>query len=185
MPRTGTWSLHAAHSVLGYNSVHSQYNKLALIGDWSFLNKHDAFFNMFEWTFPAIYKMFPDATYIYTRRDVESWLISIEERLRIIQEEKEINNRYTMNVVHSSVLHTSNYDLDIFKLTYTAHEKAVLGFFHKKPNFLIMNICRGDGWGKLAGFYGCNIPDSIFPHRNVSGNAHPSTEKYDVVRSNS
>lgn len=48
------------------------------------------------------------------------------------------------------------------------HEEGILEYFKDRPeDLLVINICKGEGWEKLAPFLGeKKIPSILFPHAN-------------------
>lgn len=57
----------------------------------------------------------------------------------------------------------------IYLKRYNDHNKEVLKYFDSRPHdLLVMDITKGDGWEKLCGFLGHDIPKRPFPKANTA-----------------
>lgn len=187
LSRTGTTSLTLALRTLGYNVRHDLNGG----GDVDFLL--DVFKGKFQWKqfdrsagaldipISIYYREFdaqyPGSKFILTIRDKESWLESCEHLIAHLTKHIRTDwpNRKDWHMVHMdgpSLVRLMTYgraffDREQFSRTYDKHYQEVTEYFKDKPNqFLIMNICNGEGWEKLCPFMGKPIPKASFPHVN-------------------
>ena len=148
MVRTGTSSLCKAFQQMGFKSNHYIGTcDLEIIGEYDFVD--DA---PIPFMFKIIDAYFPHSKFIYTIRDMESWLVSIEKhfgskgnkcvRRSVKDRRKEIYGAY-------------KFDRDIFIDAYKKHDKNVKEYFKNRQNDLLtVDICNGEGWDKLISFIG-------------------------------
>ncbi len=63
-----------------------------------------------------------------------------------------------------------DFDENDFRTSYLQYVSEVTDYFQDKPGrLLVIDICDGEGWDKLAGFLDCPVPDGAFPHQNKIG----------------
>lgn len=110
----------------------------------------------------ALDKAYPDARFILTVRDIESWLKSCEAHWKKrwkLTKIKRINRKR----VYGSV----GFDAERFRKVYIAHEARVRKHFADRPGkLLVLNVCAGEGYEKLCPFLGLPVVDKPFPHMN-------------------
>lgn len=170
--KTGTTSLHAALTALGYRTS-------AVVGrDWTAerlaaegaalcirtMKEFDAAEDM-PWPifFRELDEAFPASKFILTVRDAERWFSSIERHFGANSDELQAFV-YGRNAA-APVGNRARY-LDV----YAQHERAVRAHFADRPNdLLVMDLERGDGWPELCGFLGAPVPAGPFPVKNRSG----------------
>ena len=159
--KTATTSLHFALTSLGYKSVHWQGDGFSeitgkLIDDGRPL-PHEAYTDVASVTekFRQLDRQYPDAAFILTTRDLDSWIAS---RSRHVQ-----RNRLENAAGHS---HTwTMEDPAAWKLERARHHEAVLDYFRDRPGkLLVLDIVGGDGWEPLCDFLGCPVPEEAFPN---------------------
>ncbi|HVM33928.1 MAG TPA: sulfotransferase [Actinomycetota bacterium] len=153
--RTGSTSLMAALRVFGYRTSHwkdraeiradleSQRFRLSL------MERVDAVSDLpIPTWYRQLAKAFPEAKFILTVRDTESWLRSVERHMAnrmFEQEEKEFYGR-------------SNFDREHFSDRFERHNGEVLQYFAGSSDLLVMDIVGGDGWEVLCPFLGVSVP---------------------------
>lgn len=170
--KTGTSSLNEALKKLGIKSIHYPkpskysefYTKLIDREEYnvSTLKGYQGFTDIpFAYSFKGFYNSYPDAKFILTIREIESWIKSCKRHMRhkAAETAKEIRiKNYGLN----------KFDKEKMREAYNSHYNNVIKFFKDKPGqLLVMNICAGEGWDKLKEFL--NIDKDIkisFPHEN-------------------
>ncbi|WPJ97739.1 sulfotransferase [Coraliomargarita algicola] len=84
LPKTGTTSVDAALTMLGYRCRHNPFNfrALAMRGCYRFepVDDWDALSNFGEHFYPQLDKEYPNSRFILTTREKESWLTSVERQ---------------------------------------------------------------------------------------------------------
>jgi len=178
--KTGTSSLGKALQILGYKVCGSlkegmDYEDSAIgFTEYLFqkgkqlLEKYDAFqdtpwFLLYE----ELYRAYPNAYFILTVRNPESWLNSVQSHFGI--------NEYP----YHERIYTS---LDPFKsrelylARFTDHNQAIREFFKGNDNFLEFSI-ESDGWEQLAGHLGLKIPITKFPYANKASDRNSFISK--------
>lgn len=165
LPKTGTSSTAEALKLLGYRDAQGiatfdrGYTDLDYIEAMNAENDPPNVSRRgFPWSaFPAyLLDRYPDAKFILTIRDPESWWRSM----------------FTAWGRDSIAIHDWFFECDkiekqqyIFK--FCDHNRNCLNFFADKPSkLLVMNVTAGDGWERLAPFLGVADPGVSFPYRN-------------------
>ena len=111
--------------------------------DWEYLSNK----------FKIVYKHFPDAKYIFNTRNVDDWVVSLKRH----------HSMLSQATIEKSGWHFV--DEEERKEYHSSHTKEVLDFFKdKQDQFLVLDICAGDGYEKLCPFLELDIPDEPFPH---------------------
>ena len=157
--RTGTSSLCKAFQKMGFKSKHYMMSfNMSRIRGYDFVN--DA---PIPSHFEVLDEKFKGAKFIYTVRELDAWLISMEKHLA---RKKRITGRKKAARIRIYGSHT--FDRKIFTEAYKKHDKKVKEYFRERPqDLLIMNICNGDGWEKLIPFVGeDNIVNKNFDYRS-------------------
>jgi hypothetical protein len=182
--KTGTTSLHYAFLMLGLRSLHWAPSDLDSTGEMMIVSKtirqemnqslkknkpmlgrwsnYDAYSDIYPIIkkFHILDKQYPNSKFIYTDRDEDAW---IKSRVKHINQNLAAKER-------------GDYDSPFVKIDEPKwrkekrdHYRAVTEYFADRPqDLLIMNICAGDGFERLAPFLGLPIPAEAFPHKNVS-----------------
>ena len=170
LTKTGTSSLHAALTELGFRSIHygrgtAHRTVMEAHRDGERLLRYlgeewDAFADIgsLSQRFDLADLQYPGSRFILTVRDVDEW---IDSRRRHIQRNPDTRmaQRY------------SNADFDdnrrSWRAEWYAHLDRVMTWFTGREDLLVLDICGGDGWNRLAPFVGCSIPHTPFPTENV------------------
>ena len=105
---------------------------------------------------------FPNSKFVYTYREKEDWLISIEKYLA--------RNR-NPNITHWQKQHRIilygqvDFNRDLFSAHYDIHDKGIRKHFEgREKDLLILDICGGDTVESLLSFIGIsnkNIPNTF------------------------
>jgi len=107
--------------------------------------------------------MYPDARFILTVREIESWLASCKlhwSRKTLKLTKAKLDNR-------ERVYGITHFDADIFRKVYIAHERRVRDYFKGRVGkLLVLDVCGGEGYKELCPFLGRPIIKEKFPHKN-------------------
>lgn len=171
--RTGTKSLTEALRILGYNCLHWAPDRTTVAEVITgakvsrIVRQRDA---VIDTILPLLHYReyalrFPEAKFILTVRDTESWLQSIKRHM--IQMRTRDEGNFSANLYGSLVLkgwNTGEMGDQQLVDAFLSHNQSVRDFFLKKPNCLLeMDIVAGDGWEKLCPFLGKPDPNRMFP----------------------
>lgn len=168
LPKTGTTSCTRALALLGYRVRHHDPNVIGLLNHRFRGVQFHVLLNCME--FPLLDELMPGGRFIYTERDVEPWLQSIDYhmncRLRSCATIAP-GYAYWRAKVFGSINPTMNQFLDARR----RQDDLVERYFKDQPERLLrIRVCHGEGWHKLCPFLGQPIPAAIpFPWENLSG----------------
>lgn len=180
LSKTGTTSLTRALQILGYRTNHFPYSVLRFESgqlnlDLGRIQQWDAVTDSpVALFFQRLDQHFPNAKFILTQRDVESWLDSCQynhvwpgdyvrhKGIRFLPHIRKIL------CLHRNVFGAEQFGRDAYHEAYERHQEVVMSHFqHRRNDFLAMNICAGDSWEPLCEFLGVPVPDVPFPCENV------------------
>lgn len=181
LSRTGTRSLTSAMQILGYDVVHypideDTYNELANGQyDLSLLKTHDGITDITVAPYyPQLDRIYPGSKFILTVRDKDSWLQSCQNHWFNRPAFKESDDPAVQvhmrvrQLLRAAVYGVYTYVPERFSWVYDQHVKNVQEYFADRPDdLLVLNICNGDGFEKLAEFLGRPIPTEPFPHKGA------------------
>ena len=169
--KTGTTSLKLAMEYLGYRTSGSNKALLREVrkGNVEPAIRHSRDFDSFsDWPWPLIYRELHEeygdrAFYILTRRSsFEKWFASIETHAR--------SSRLFSGQGLAYGYYRPFGREAAYAEIYNRHNDEVRAYFTSGPGaaapFLEMCLDEGDGWDKLCGFLGHDVPDQPFPHKN-------------------
>lgn len=166
MFKTGTKSLGAALSILGYNGIYRPWFVLkdsrGRTDNW---NREPEAWPKY---FPQIraraegYNAFSDAPWIFLYRQLDNWFPGSKFILTIRKDSKTLA-KSDLNQWRNK---PDKPTLQQFIDRYIEHNKRVVEYFKNKDNFIVMCFERGDGWKKLCRFLGKPVPKRPFPHVN-------------------
>ena len=156
--KTGTRTISKALEILGYNSNHGGRDvNIALVNkkiDFKKLNKYDAIFDGFCCLkYRTLDSHYDDLKFIYTTRNLESWLASCQHRYR----------GHIETITRKAVFGEFAFDKKIWTDSYLRHEKQVRDYFKGRNDILEINIEEKNKWEKLCEFLNCDIPEVEFP----------------------
>jgi Sulfotransferase domain len=159
LSRTGNKSLGDALRVLGYKPV--KYPKS--IEELGSIYDAAVDITVIAWI-DELEARFPDAKWIFTQRDIDSWLKSCDRWFgRSLADCSEHKKSYLMHF-RRAVYGQETFDPQIWRNVYQQHEQRMLERFKNRPEqFMVMNICGGDSWDKLCNFIGKPAPNASFP----------------------
>lgn len=170
--KTGTKSLAAALQGFGYRvtgpngfRVHDIARRYQTICR-RYSRNYDAFQdNPWPLTFREMSQMWPDAKFILTVRDPNSWIASVKSHFGT----QSTPMRELIYGVGSPVGNES-----IYLARLQQHESEVRNFFTSQPErLLIMRITEGEGYEKLCPFLGQETPSEPFPWQNRKSSRKP------------
>lgn len=159
LSRTGNKSLGDALRIIGYNPI--KYPKS--INDLGTVYDAAVDITVVAWLDELNVK-FPEARWILTTRDLESWLKSCDRwfsrSLDQYSQHKQAYLRYYRTLVYG----TETFDPEVWQAVYRQHlERIMTKFQGRESQLLIINICKGDSWDELCSFLDKLIPDAAFP----------------------
>jgi hypothetical protein len=168
--KTGTSSLHAAVSHLGFSSVHhggdlGERMELARREGRPLLScaapDIDAFFDIeaIRCGYAELDRDHPGSKFILSVRDLDAWLAS---RVRHVERNQRLR---AAGLAHGDFLEI---DVDAWTAERAAHHEAVSAHFAGRPDdLLVIDVCGGQGWERLAPFLGWGrLPERAFPWEN-------------------
>lgn len=174
--KTGTTSLGEALNRLGIKTIHYPFKKPIydeLRGgnfELSILRSYQGIVDTPVAPYYAhLDRTYPGSKFILTVREPESWLRSIAAHWPVMRQwcEREPQFGRFTDFISAVVYGCIEYDRDRFLYAYQTHERNVREYFRNRPDdFLIMDVCSGDGWDQLCPFLGLDVPEFSFPHSN-------------------
>jgi hypothetical protein len=113
---------------------------------------------------PVLYKeldqRFPGSKFVLTRRPAEAWIRSMVKDFATTETPM---RRW----IYGEDAGCPEGNEDVYIARYERHNKEVLEYFKDRPDdLLVFDLPKGDGWDKLCGFLGHDIPNEPFPHAN-------------------
>ena len=150
---------HLGYRVTGPNGVRDpDIEKNAMSMAYDLVDEFDAFQDN-PW--PILYKeldaKFPGSKFILTLRSPESW---IKSQVEYFGEEETPMRKWIYGVG------CPRGNEDIYVERYKRHYAEVQKYFENRPHdLLLLDLAKGDGWKKLCGFLGEEIPVTSFPTR--------------------
>lgn len=174
LSKTGTTSLNDALDILGYRSFHLPPIAHAapdgtIRSDWPWwVYKYNALTDLTVAVLHReLYAEFPNAKFIYTRRDMESWLNSCRRHFTKDLSDMRVEQKQTyLNDLCDAFYGSHLYDREMYRATYERHDAEVMSLYGDKPNFMLYDLTDGAGWGPLCTFLDKPVPDAPFPSAN-------------------
>ena len=175
LSRTGTTTLNDALKILGYKSYHLPpitavepgTDKIRLDWPW-WMSRFDAATDMtVSVVFRELDETFPNARFIYTPRDKETWLRSCRHHFTeaLYRRKQDLGHQHIIDVTRA-FYGSPVFDEASYGAAYDRHEAAVLSHFERRPNFLSWNLIKNPSWEPLCRFLGRPVPDEPFPFSN-------------------
>jgi hypothetical protein len=180
LSKTGTRSLHAALTLLGFRSIHWDTARLNDILEDSnpcpHFRRYDDIDAVTDVPAALFYRellnAYPKAKAILTIRDVESWWKSIHFHFTVrfpLPPTMDLRQPWNMPkfraVVRTLAYGSAMPKEYIFKKRFLEHNARARREIPAK-RLLVLNIVAGEGWDKLCPFLGVPIPTVPFPHMN-------------------
>lgn len=174
LPKTATSSLAVALTNNGVNTIHfgdpeceEVRNKMYKgVYRSNVLDKYDGITNAFEMVFPQVAKEYPNSKFIYTIRDKEAWMWSVE-----VHWERMMNNPLaTPMEVHHHLITFGTYlfNEDRFSFVYDYHYGMIKNYFiNGTRDLLIIDITKDNNYvEKICTFLGIPVVNSTLVHIN-------------------
>lgn len=161
LSRTGTVSLTTALKRLGYKAKH--YPHLFQVIELA--RKLDALTDTPVIVYmEALDRLFPDARFVLTVRDSDTWITSLRRHYT----KKPVERIMAWKLWNRRAVYGMNgFDEDHFRSVQAEHEARVRALFEARPDkLLILDVCGGDGYEKLCPFLGLPVRVEQFPHKN-------------------
>jgi GT2 family glycosyltransferase len=163
LSKTGTSSLAKALDILGYRAIHCPQTMAEI-------EEHDAATDTpVAAQFRYLDERYPDSRFIYTVRNMDSWLLSCQHHWNF--ESRWPGQRPSPFGIASDrrLYGHLRFDRKAWRAAYHRHDQNVRSYFAARPfkDLLIMDITAGDAWDALCPFLGKAVPDIPFPHANV------------------
>ena len=181
LTKTGTSSLHVALSQLGLRSFHwGDLDAHPVAGTAGLAaarairdarrhgerllqrlgEEHDAYSDVgaLSARFDLADAHYPGSRFILTVRNIDDW---IDSRWR--QAERHRGQHL------AGMYQGSGFAIDerAWRAEGQAHRDRVEAYFASRDDLLVLDICAGDGWERLAPFLGRSVPSTPFPTENV------------------
>ncbi len=172
LSKTATTSLAAALTQLGYKVRDNIGVTRYTAGDISCIDEHelkshDAFTDT---PIPSFYKQldakYPGSKFILTSRELKAWLLSCKKQFT----QKHADARSdAVNQLFLDLYDSTCFDEEKFTHGYNRFVADAKDYFKDRPSdFLVIDLCEGEGWDKLCQFLGKHIPDIPVPVTNVT-----------------
>ncbi len=176
LSKTGTSSLTEALNLLGIRSAHYPHDERTYDelrnGNYrlSILEEYQGVVDIpVAPYFPQLDGEFPGSKFILTIREKEAWLRSCEVHWRLMMEwwhnfpQFKRFHEFISAVVYGAIA----FNRGRFAFVYDTHARNARDYFKDRPrDFLVLDICGGEGWEKLCPFLGLPVPDAPFPRAN-------------------
>jgi hypothetical protein len=179
LSRTGTRSLTAGLQILGWDTSHypideDTYTELAYGQyDLTLLKYHDGLTDITTVPYyQQLDRQYPGSKFVLTVRDRESWLRSCQNHwfnrpaFKHTEDPDEETHLLMRQLLRAAVYGCYNFQPERFAWVYDRHVAEVKAYFKDRPDdLLILNVCEGEGFEKLAPFMGVPKPAEPFPHK--------------------
>lgn len=182
--KTGTTSMELALEQLGYKVVSGVPKLMDFTKDeerksfvMALMENNDAVQDM-PWPlfYKELYEWFPEAKFILTIRNTESWIKSVVKYFASI--------RIPLHKKIYQVPCAEGYEERYIEV-YEKHNRAVMEYFKDSSNFLVMESGKNFDYDTLCTFLNIpDVPDGAFPHqRNNAKRSLPNYKLYRDLRS--
>jgi hypothetical protein len=184
LSKTGTTSLTAALRLLGYRAYQAPADLVTQVEVYRFfatgeaaihlsvLKVLDALTDMPVYClYQPLDKAYPGSKFILTVRGKQAWLRSYQGHWHrhpdMFRERPDSVLAHYTHFLNARLYGTQSADPQLLSRAYDRHIAEVLDYFRDRPqDLLVLDICGGDGWSKLAPFLGGAIPEVPFPWEN-------------------
>ncbi|MEO1040248.1 MAG: sulfotransferase family protein [Pseudomonadota bacterium] len=181
LSRTGTRSLTSGLQILGYDTSHypideDTYTELAHGQyDLTILKYYDGITDITTAPYyQQLDKAYPGSKFILTVRDKESWLRSCRNHwfnrpaFKATEDPDEETHLLMRQLLRAAVYGCYNFVPERFRWVYDRHISEVKAYFKDRPeDLLVLDVCSGEGFEKLAPFLGRELPAEPFPHKGA------------------
>ena len=161
LSKTGTSSLNAALCLLGIPSVH-------LPRSLNLVKEFDGATDMpVALAYQELDLLYPDSKFILTVREIYAWLNSYRVHKQKLLKIYAGNIPQWLEQISVDWCGQWEFEPNIYKKAYNHHLDSAIAYFKdRESDFLILDICGGQGWQELCNFLNCSVPNSPFPHEN-------------------
>src|SRR5262249_30765050 len=127
-------------------------------------------------------RVYPGSKFILTVREKESWLRSCKDELEHadwVARKAFLPEQFWKfkEFILAAVYGVHHFQRDRFSYVYDTHVRNVTDYFKGRENdFLVLDLCAGEGWEKLCPFLGSPIPSAAFPHSNTAAAMHSARQ---------
>ena len=167
LPKTGTSSLAKALTNNGIPTLHfgdvvcDEIRMKMYNGIYTFdvLDSCKGITNAFEMIFPQVDKMYPGSKFIYTIRNKDAWLNSVEKHFE----------KYKDNLEHHLITYgTYKFNKDRVSFVYDMHATMVKNYFiNRKNDLLVIDITKDRAYvHKVCAFLSIPLLDATPLHLN-------------------
>lgn len=181
LSRTGTRSLTYALQMLGWDCSHypideDTYTELANGQyDLTLLKYHDGLTDI---TCAPYYQQFdqqyPGSKFVLTVRDKDAWQRSCRNHwfnrpaFGHAEDPDQETHFLMRQLLRAAVYGCYTYVPERFSWVYDRHVGEIMDYFKDRPeDLLVIDVCAGDGFEKLAPFMGVPVPAEPFPHKGA------------------
>ncbi|MDE1901203.1 MAG: hypothetical protein KGI37_06115 [Alphaproteobacteria bacterium] len=181
MHKTATTSLAAALGILGYDTAHWEsprwafriHREMTAQGRSPMLERHYALCDLpMPLHFKALDNAYPGSKFILTTRDEEPWLQSVRNHWQRYR--KKWDRDGYSHKIHEALYGRTDFDEDVFRARYRAHNEAVMKHFMGRPgDLVVMNMDREAGWPELCRLLGRAMPGQPYPRKFVTPQPEP------------
>lgn len=171
-PKTGNMSLAAALGHLGYSvGRHVRAFRRATWEGRRWEGKQTAIVNTVEWCFPVVDRLYPKSRFILTVRDMDSLLESTRRfmRRRPVAPFGSGSGETRIEIgrmIYSELWGGFLFDPAMVRSKVEAHRQAVLRYFEKRSDLLVLPMEHPEKWRLLCEFLEHPIPSIPYPHKN-------------------
>ena len=179
LSRTGTRSLTSALQILGLDLVHypideDTYSELANGQyDLSILKHHDGLTDITASPYFAQFdKAYPGSKFILTVREKQSWLKSCQNHwynrpaFKPTDNPDDETHMRMRQLLRAATYGCYSFVPERFSWVYDEHVRSVRDYFKDRPeDLLVIDICAGEGFEKLAAFLERPEPTEPMPHK--------------------
>lgn len=162
LSRTGTLSLAKGLGQIGFKIVHYPQSEYVMFN----LKEHGACDIPVAVYYKKLDRMYPNSKFIYTIRDKDDWLISMEKHFKRHDIRKKSKwHRDIRTAIYGHV----DFDKDRLSKKYDEHNKDVNAYFKdREDKFLTINICAGEDVQKMLDFLNMSKEKRLtkFPHEH-------------------
>jgi SAM-dependent methyltransferase len=160
LSKTGTVSLTAALSALGFRAKHYPPALDVLRA----AEKYDALTDSTVCQYLEILdRIYPAAKFVLTVREIEGWLQSCQ-RHWAGRKPRTPGWEWNRRAVYGMI----EFDEAVFRRVYNRYIARVVAYFYGRPDkLLVLDICGGEGYERLCPFLGLPVVKEKFPHKNI------------------
>jgi hypothetical protein len=168
-PRTGTRSLWEALTILGFNALHHDEERIPLLPpmgyDFRVYDDVDAATEEIYWR--EVAEAYPEAKMIITLRGEESWWRSVQYVVNENRSRPDKGEVARFDQIQSLLYGCAYPSEYLYKKRYAEHFDAVLNYATDRcRDLLIFPLCQFPKWDLLCDYLDVPVPDVPFPWNN-------------------